>query len=72
MFYLADKATFSVNMSKLNAPKVNVFWVNPITGEQTAVRQESNKGVKSFTTPNGWEDALLILEAAESPGRPRR
>jgi hypothetical protein len=72
MFYLADKATFSVNMSKLNAAKVNVFWVNPITGDPKPVGQESNTGVKSFSTPDGWEDALLILEAADSPAPPRR
>jgi hypothetical protein len=23
----------------------------------------ANTGVKSFSTPDGWEDALLILEA---------
>jgi len=72
MFYLADKTTFSVNMGKLNGPKVNVFWVNPITGESGPVRQEANTGVRSFSTPNGWEDALLILEAVEDAGPPRR
>jgi hypothetical protein len=29
-----------------------------------SVGQESNIGEKSFRTPDGWEDALLILEAA--------
>jgi hypothetical protein len=72
MFYLADKASFTVNMSKLNAAKVNVSWVNPITGDQTPMGQESNTGVKSFSTPEGWEDALLILEAVDSPRPPTR
>ena len=54
-------------MSKLNAAKVNVFWVNPITGDPTPVGQESNAGVKSFSTPEGWDDALLIIEAADRP-----
>jgi hypothetical protein len=72
MFYLSAKTTFSVNMGKLNAPRVNVFWVNPITGDPKPVSQESNTGVKSFSTPDGWEDALLILEAADSPELPRR
>jgi hypothetical protein len=65
MLYLADKAEFSVNLSKLAGPKVNVSWVNPITGDATPLPQASNTGVKSFSTPEGWEDALLILEAAE-------
>lgn len=72
MLYLADKASFTVNMSKLNAAKVNMFWVNPITGDPTPLGQESNTGVKSFSTPDGWEDALLVLEAADSPVPPRR
>ena len=66
MLYLADNASFSVNLSKLIAPKLNLFWVNPITGEPTPIGQEPNTGVKSFTTPEGWEDSILILEAAKS------
>ncbi len=69
MLYLADKASFSVNMSKLSGTKINVTWANPTTGELTPVGQESNTGVKSFSTPDGWEDALLILEAAPEPDR---
>jgi hypothetical protein len=65
MLYLSEKASFSVNMNKIAAPKVNVSWVNPITGEATPAGQESNTGVKSYSTPDGWEDALLILEAAD-------
>ena len=38
MIYLADKTTFSVDLSKINSPAVTVFWVNPITGESTAGR----------------------------------
>jgi hypothetical protein len=65
MFYLGDKTTFSVNMGKLNAPRVDVFWVNPITGEAEPLRQESSTGVRSFSTPDGWEDAILILEGTD-------
>ncbi len=65
MIYLAEPASFSINMSKLNGPKVNVSWINPVTGEPAPVGQETNTGVKSFSTPEGWEDSLLILEAAE-------
>ena len=64
MIYLSEKASFSVNMNKINSPKVNVSWVNPSTGAATPAGQESNTGVKSYSTPDGWEDALLILEAA--------
>ncbi len=45
-----------------------MFWVDPITGDSRAVGQQANTGVKSFTTPTGWEDAILILEASELMG----
>ena len=65
MIYLADKATFSVNMNKISGPKVNLSWVNPIDGHVISAGQEPNTGVKSFVTPDDWEDSLLVLEAAE-------
>jgi len=64
MIYLADKASFSVNMNKAAAPKVNAFWVNPKTGDSVRIGSYSNRGVRSFSTPDGWEDSLLILEPA--------
>ena len=65
MVYLADKADFSVNMNKLSpAGKVNAAWVDPRTGESVSVGSFSTAGVESFSTPDGWEDALLILESS--------
>ena len=66
MLYLADRASFSVNMNKMAAVKVNVFWVDPRSGNAVPIGQEANVGVKFFTTPKGWEDAILILEAVTS------
>jgi len=66
MVYLADKADFSVPMDKLTASDVSALWVNPRTGDPTRIGRLPNKGVKAFSTPEGWEDALLILEAADS------
>ncbi len=65
MVYLADKASFSVNLDKITAKKVNIFWINPKTGDKVEVGRFRNKEVKSFTTPDGWEDALLILKAVD-------
>jgi hypothetical protein len=67
MVYLADKADFSVRMDKLAAPDVNALWVNPKTGDATPIGRLSNTGVKAFSTPDGWEDAILILESADGP-----
>jgi hypothetical protein len=66
MLYLADNASFSVNLGKIGAAKVNLSWINPETGVATHMGRESNMVVKAFTTPKGWQDAILILEAADS------
>ena len=65
MIYLADKASFSVRMDRLSAPQLAASWVNPESGESVQIGSYSNDGVQSFTTPDGWEDTLLILEATD-------
>jgi len=64
MVYLGEKASFSVNMDKVAAAGVNAFWVNPQTGDAVPAGTFPNSGQRSFSTPDGWEDALLVLEAA--------
>jgi hypothetical protein len=63
--YLGDTASFSVNMNKLSAARVRACWIDPRTGEESPIGVFGNTGVKTFTTPTGWEDALLVLEAAK-------
>jgi peptidoglycan/xylan/chitin deacetylase (PgdA/CDA1 family) len=65
MVYLASRASFSINMNKL-APgnKANAFWIDPKTGNSVPIGSFPNTGVVSFSTPNGWEDAVLILETS--------
>ena len=63
MVYCGSQASFTVNMSKLAGAEVEAFWVDPRSAEPVPIGRFANKGVESFSTPNGWEDALLILEA---------
>lgn len=65
--YLAEKTSFSVNMDRVAGTGVNAVWVNPNTGDAVPAGAFPNSGQRSFSTPDGWEDALLVLEAAESP-----
>jgi hypothetical protein len=63
MVYLGGKCSFSINMNKITAGnKVNAFWIDPKNGDSVPIESYPNTGVKSFSTPDGWEDALLILE----------
>jgi len=70
MVYLADKAFFSVDMSKLSAARVTAFWVDPKTGDSVPIGSYRNTGEQSFSTPDGWEDAILMVEAAQSATPP--
>ncbi len=63
MVYLADKATFSIHLAKLKGESpVNARWLDPRTGDAKTIGRLPTSGVVSFSTPEGWEDALLILE----------
>jgi len=64
MVYLADKADFVINMNKITADKVRAFWIHPKTGDSRSIGDFPNTATQSFSTPDGWEDAVLILEAS--------
>jgi len=64
MLYLGGKASFSVNMDKVAGTNgIKPVWIDPRTGQSLPVERRPNRGVESFSPPEGWEDALLILEA---------
>jgi len=61
--YLADKAAFSVNLNKLaGADRATASWIDPRTGRQTPIGNFPTRDIRNFTTPEGWQDALLIVE----------
>ena len=62
MAYLADPASFSVRLDKLAGP-ADAFWIDPRTGGSQDAGRFVNTGVASFSTPDDWEDALLVLSA---------
>jgi collagenase-like protein with putative collagen-binding domain len=63
LVYLAASAAFSLHMDKLaGADRATATWIDPRTGRSTPAGIFSTRGVQAFTTPDGWEDALLIVE----------
>jgi hypothetical protein len=66
MVYLGSKASFLINMDKIASAKVDARWIDPKTGSSNAAGTFSNTGTQSFSTPEGWEDAILILAASGS------
>lgn len=66
MIYLASNASFAVDMSKIaGADSAKAFWADPRTGTSIPIGDFPTSGVQTFTTPEGWEDTILILEAEE-------
>jgi hypothetical protein len=66
MVYLAEPGACTVALDRLTPSRVEASWIDPRTGSPTAIGRFETTGNRSFTTPPGWEDALLVLEAVRS------
>ena len=66
MVYLGSKASFSINMDKIASAKVEARWIDPKTGSSTAAGTFSNTGTQAFSSPEDWEDAILILKPSNT------
>ena len=64
MVYCGAEASFTVDLSKLSGAEARAQWIDPRTGEPEEAGSFATAGQAAFRTPQGWEDALLILEAA--------
>ena len=65
LVYCAAEATFSVDLSGLAGKESEIFWIDPRSAEQLAIGHFANRGQEAFSTPKGWEDALLVIEAVD-------
>jgi hypothetical protein len=66
MIYLAEKSTVSVDLGKLGARKTaKAIWIDPRDAHEVPIAEVPTTGSHSFSTPDGWEDALLVVEAVE-------
>lgn len=73
MIYLSGRCHVLVRLEKLIDQKARATWVNPATGEKQnggeyatytmpGFRQVRTSLYQWFTTPDHWEDAVLLLE----------
>ncbi len=61
--YMGAKAEFSIKLDKLDsAGQPSGFWIDPRDGRQKPIGALPATGAPTFSTPEGWEDALLVLE----------
>jgi hypothetical protein len=60
--YLAGRTTLTIHMDKITAGnKAEAFWIDPKTGDRILIGGYPTTGQQSFTTPAGWEDAVLLV-----------
>ncbi len=63
--YLHRPTTVKINISALSAGnKASARWMDPRDGSGQPAGNYSVNDKPSFTTPAGWEDALLVVESA--------
>jgi hypothetical protein len=62
LVYSAAPASFSVALGKLVGREARALWIDPRTAEQLPIGRVPTSGERSFSTPVGWEDALLVVE----------
>ena len=62
--YLPAAGTVAVHLSKITAAKsARATWIDPQSGTRTPIGVFATAGIQSFSSPPGWADALLLLEA---------
>ena len=62
--YLSSNTTVSIRLDKITADSViEASWIDPATTTRLKISRFTNNGIQRFTTPEGWEDAVLLLEA---------
>jgi hypothetical protein len=64
LVYCADAATIEVDLTRLAGHACGASWIDPRSAESRPVGHFTGAGPQRFATPEGWEDALLLLEAA--------
>ena len=61
--YLSCNTTISIETDRIDSEKIKASWADPTTGLRTEMGNFDNEGIRSFSTPEGWDDAVLILES---------
>lgn len=62
--YLSEPSTVSLRLDAITAGRRGkATWIDPRSGERKPAGSFAAAGAQSFTTPQGWEDAVLLVDA---------
>jgi hypothetical protein len=66
LLYLDSGSSSSAIRSKSSGgEEANAFWIGPSAGRSISIGNFPGRGVGEFTTREGWQVALLILESPD-------
>jgi hypothetical protein len=63
LVYLSSATTVELRCENFRSENLVATWINPATGGRTDAGKLARTRTDSFTTPLGWEDAVLELAA---------
>jgi hypothetical protein len=62
--YFSHPSTVTLRMDRITAAKAaRAAWIDPRTGTRSLIGDVPTTGTHGFTVPEGWPDALLLVEA---------
>jgi hypothetical protein len=66
--YLSESCSFSLYLGSLSGSSLaRAWWIDPTSGERVSAGKHPVASPAAFTTPAGWEDALLLIEPSMDP-----
>jgi len=61
--YLSSPSEVSLRMDgACGGHAADACWIDPTTGQRTGLGDVEGSGIRAFATPDGWYDALLLLQ----------
>lgn len=65
--YLSSATSVTIDMRKMRGhAQAHATWMDPRTGAKHRIGLIEIANTRAFSTPQGWDDALLLIEAAPS------
>jgi hypothetical protein len=63
LVYLPSAGSVTINLAGIcTSDSATAWWIDPTNGVQTKIGTCRATGTRSFPPPNGWVDAVLLLE----------
>ena len=65
--YLAGQPSITLNMAKITAAELaSAEWIDPASGQEELIGRFRTREPHTFTRPQAWQDAVLVVKAAAS------